>query len=467
MHVRRITAVLLSLSVSFLLLSGSCSSSPGLIQFSEVSESGYLIKNVRLFTGNRTNPILENSDVWIHNGQISEISRNIDPSSLPHTVEVIDGEGKTLLPGFIDFHVHLTAGMLIPWKPMMLPTPEFNQEAALRAGITTVVDAGGLHGQKMDRFVEKSSGKGPSILHSGMGFTVSGGHPQRIVEYIGQMVPFFVRPFLPALGNEYDTNPDSLSEHLASNAHFTKIFLDRIPDTASVLGLESTREIVRRSHEAGKPVIVHVGSNEHLEMAIDAGADGIVHIVYRERIDPTLVRRLKENDMFVVPTIVVWDSVGRFLGEEVYGPYTDLEYSTMPENRRQALENPSYFEQPGDWVNWVADVQNGMEYTRGNVTELHRQGVTILAGTDSPNVGISIGGSYHRELSIYVEAGLSPEQALFSATSEPARILGLDSGLAEQGRPADLVLVNGNPLQDINHTRNIHSVFKHGRRIGF
>lgn len=106
-----------------------------------------------------------------------------------------------------------------------------------------------------------------------------------------------------------------------------------------------------------------------------------------------------------------------------------------------------------------------------NVKTLKDEGVTILAGTDSPNLGIATGGSLHVELAHLVEGGLTPTEALISVTSTPARILrdvfhkNIDFGVIEEGKSADLLLVEGNPTKNIRDTENIIAVFYKGNRL--
>src|SRR5690606_4236971 len=99
---------------------------------------------------------------------------------------------------------------------------------------------------------------------------------------------------------------------------------------------------------------------------------------------------------------------------------------------------------------------NRLERALQSVRDLHAAGVTILAGTDAPNPGTAHGASMHGELELLVEAGLSPAEALAAATSVPAKAFGLgDRGRIAPGLRADLVLVNGDPTQDITATRSI------------
>jgi imidazolonepropionase-like amidohydrolase len=104
-----------------------------------------------------------------------------------------------------------------------------------------------------------------------------------------------------------------------------------------------------------------------------------------------------------------------------------------------------------------------LAYAEAAVTALHRAGVPILAGTDAPSPGLAHGLSIHHELELLVRSGLTPLEALASATSEPARAFGFrDRGRIAEGLRADLVLVNGDPTVDITATRDIVGIWKLG-----
>jgi imidazolonepropionase-like amidohydrolase len=124
---------------------------------------------------------------------------------------------------------------------------------------------------------------------------------------------------------------------------------------------------------------------------------------------------------------------------------------------------------------WAGYFRNSREtYSRvihPNFKILTDKGVTILAGTDSTNLGLATGGSLHVELAHLVEGGLTPPEALISATSTPARILrevfhkNIDFGVIEEGKSADLLLVEGDPTKNIRDTENIIAVFYKGNRL--
>lgn len=189
------------------------------------------------------------------------------------------------------------------------------------------------------------------------------------------------------------------------------------PDQASVDAL------VTAAHAHDKLVVAHASVTGAVATALHAGVDVLTHAPLDRPLDEEAVTRIAQEGRVVVPTL------------------------TMMEGTAAAAPTTSY------------------QAAAQSVSSLHRAGVLLLAGTDAnsqPGVFFAPvhGQSLHHELELLVAAGLSPAQALRSATSSPARVVGLtDRGAVEPGLRADLVLVEGNPLEDISATRSIRRVW--------
>jgi imidazolonepropionase-like amidohydrolase len=311
-----------------------------------------------------------------------------------------------------------------------------------------------------------------------MGFTGKGAHPIPMMDKLKSTYPWFVRPFFPEVVIEIkgvtDKDMERLEKHLDSNPDFTKIFLDDLPDGTPKMRPEIVKEIVKRSHAQGIPVVIHIGRNEDVKVAIDSGADGIAHDVYKEPLDPELAKELAKRKMFVTPTVYVFHNLNDFMNNKNYTHYTKLEWETMYPPSVHALQNPKpYIVTQGDpWGNYYQHFKDSyVRVLHPNVKILKSAGVTIIAGTDAPNLGIATGGSLHVELQHLVEGGLTPTEALISATSTPARTLkqvfhrNVNFGTIEKGKAADLLLVEGDPTKNIKDTENIVAVFYQGDRL--
>nr|MDQ3071594.1 CIA30 family protein [Acidobacteriota bacterium] len=181
-----------------------------------------------------------------------------------------------------------------------------------------------------------------------------------------------------------------------------------------------------------------------------------VHIFTTAAPQADMAARVKVSGAFVVPTLSVNESAsGVASGASLVAGSPFTTFLTAEEKVALNGSFPARANSP-------YRLQHALDATRA----LHAAGVPILAGTDAPNPGTSHGASMHRELELLVRAGLSPVHALIAATSAPARAFGLaDRGRIAAGMRADLVLVTGNPAEDILATRAIEAVWKGGVRL--
>ncbi|HET9031834.1 MAG TPA: CIA30 family protein, partial [Dokdonella sp.] len=184
-----------------------------------------------------------------------------------------------------------------------------------------------------------------------------------------------------------------------------------------------------------------------------AGVDGLAHVFADEPVSNAFLRLAKEHGIFVIPTLSV------------------VSHASVPGDATSLLEDPrisshlSGGQRASLGAKFAALDKVSADSTLAidNVRRLHATGIPILAGTDAGNPGTTHGASLHGELELLVQAGLSPEQALRAATSVPAEVFGMtDRGTIEIGKRADLVLVDGDPSQDIRASRAIETIWKNG-----
>lgn len=347
--------------------------------------------------------------------------------AVPAGATVVDGSGKTLLPGLIDAHVHVYEKAAL--------------EQALAFGVTTVLD------MFTSPDVARQLRADPALDHAdlrsaGILATAPGGHG---TEY-GFAIPTLTRP---------DEAEAWVAARVAEGSDYIKIVFDdgraykrKIPtlDTPTFVA------VVNAAHKAGKLAVVHIGDYDHARLAIDNGADGLVH-VFRDRVpEPDFGARVAQHHAFVTPTIVVTQGL--------YGVKTELgkdpAIAPLLDPRAQAGLNVSF--------RFRAVGEPGV--VAAAIAQLRDAGAAILCGTDAPNPGTAFGASMHEELALLVGAGLTPTAALTAATAAPAARFGLsDRGRIAAGLRADLVLVEGDPTTDITATRRIAGIWRGGQRF--
>ena len=379
------------------------------------------IRNVRVFDGNKVIPSA--TVVFDEKGILS-------PANVPEGATIIDGAGKTLLPGLIDAHTHVFPGSL---------------ERALRFGVTTELDM--FTSADLAEKLKKEQRSGAvsdraDLFSADILVTVAGGHG---AEYFP--IPVY------APGSDPQTFVDA---RIAEGSDYIKL----IYDNGSAFGLKfntltkaDLTALIAAAHKRGKLAVVHISTLQGARDAIEAGADGLAHIFNDVPPDEGFGRFVRAHHAFVVPTLSVNESVsGVGSGASLVADSRMQPYLNATEMNGLKTSFPSRAARPHNIDNASAAVR-----------ELKAAGVPILAGTDAPNPGTAHGASIHRELELLVKTGLTPIEALTAATSAPASAFHLrDRGRIAPGLRADLVLVSGDPTSDILATRDIVAVWKGG-----
>lgn len=224
-------------------------------------------------------------------------------------------------------------------------------------------------------------------------------------------------------------NPkDYVEKAVANGAAYIKVLLF---NTLSI-GKGALRGIVKAAHEKGLRVAVHATEVSTVRQSVDCGADILLHVPMKEKFPVTLAEEIAKKNIVVAPTLVMMET---FAGSGRNG--------YKPEHYKNAEQA---------------------------VRLLRDKGVTILAATDA-NIGsfapaVSYGSSMHRELELLVKAGLTPVEALASATNKVAQVFGIpDLGEVAIGKRAVLVLAEGRPDNDITQSANIKEVWVNGKPI--
>jgi imidazolonepropionase-like amidohydrolase len=402
-----------------------------------------------LLDGNEAPPI-HHSVVIFQNGRITAVG-NRDNTPVPKQAVIIDAGGRTVMPGLIDAHIHIdlighgSYARLYEFMNGMERIEEFMTIAAkqmLRAGVTTGLDLGAPF-QAFDFRERVSRGEipGPRLLLSG---------------------PWITRIDYDIIPDEYEIIINSPQEA----AQRTRELVQRGVDVIKVwegLTAEDYRAVVEVAHEAGIKVHAHLYEPEKIRFAIDAGVDVFQHVgsAGNPPYEDALVAEIAHRNIPVVQTIShrIW----------VYPATVEF-----PER----LFDPVYRkDMPADiYAEFIASVENYRQLSyfaeigreTGNAREAAQQfiggGAVIGVGTDAASPLNMHTEAMWRELSALVESGMKPMEAISAATRTNARILGLEDkiGTIETGKRADIIIVDGNPLRNIEVLDYVDVVIKDG-----
>lgn len=392
------------------------------------AQGSFLVKGARVFDGRRDAGV---ADVLVTGERIAAVGPNL---RVPEGATVIDGAGKTLLPGLIDAHVHAFDSAL---------------RTALVFGVTTTFDQ--FTDPAMADSVRRRQARGEMVdvadLYSaGILVTSPKGHG---TEY-GMVIPTIAK------ASEAQAFVDA---RLAEGSQWIKIVYDAGTTygfTIPTIDRVTLKAVITAAHKRGKLAVVHIGDLESARHAIEDGADGLVHIYTDAATDPAFVNLVKGRRAFIVPTLSVSESISGTASGATLAADTAL---------RAYLVKAAVAGLGGSFPAGGRS-RAKYEHAASAVRALHAAGVPILAGTDAPNPGTWHGVSMHRELQLLVGAGLTPVQALASATSVPAAAFRFsDRGRIASGLRADLLLVDGNPMADILATRRIARIWKRGVEV--
>ncbi|HEX7705804.1 MAG TPA: CIA30 family protein [Thermoanaerobaculia bacterium] len=384
-----------------------------------------VFRNARVFDGAR---VIE-ADVLVRGDRIADVGKTL---SAPEGAMVVDGRGKTLMPGLIDSHIHAFGNAL---------------EQALIFGVTTELDmftdAGMARSMREQQAAGGASGRA-DLFSAGTLVTAPGGHGTQY----GIPIPTIAAP---------EQAQEFVDARIAEGSDWIKI----VYDDGSAYGMstptvseKTMRAVIAAAHARKKLAVVHIGTLAAARQAIDAGADAIVHLFIDRAPDAEFGTFVAGRGAFVIPTLVVLKSVtGSAGGESLAGDAAIAPY--LDAGARAILQQAFPRRKDRPQVSYAA--------AEATVRQLAAANVPILAGSDAPNPGTAHGAALHRELELLVAAGLTPLQALTAATSAPAKAFRLDDrGRIAKGLRADLLLVEGDPTRDITATRRIAGIWKGG-----
>lgn len=424
-----------------------------------------LIRGGRLIDGTG-GPPLDNASVLIENDKIQRIFSEGETVNAP-AARVIDANGGSILPGFIDTQVHLvilsggSTSSPLEFMPERILT---DLRASLFWGVTTVRSAGDTLTWILRLRDSERSGRpaSPRLYAVGPMLTAMGGYP------VNFLPPAVATEAARQLGNA-DEAKAVVQELVAQKVDMLKVVYQEggQPDQFQRLPIALLQYLVGAAHSHGLRVSVRAGSLSELKDAVRAGADGIEHDA-TEPLDREAIQLMLEHGTFYCSSLIAKyagtlsiDDVDEILNTG------DVARSVTAEVRDGLLRHEGYFFERKSRPEALTYHRISMAMSESNTYAAAKGGVKIVLGTAAGEPLVFHGLALHDELRLMVAAGLTPMQAIVAGTRSSAEYLGIDGSLGtiEAGKLADIVIVRGDPLTDIRATRNVLQVIRGGRVI--
>lgn len=425
--------------------------------------------------GTLTNPhgaaSIENAVIIVEAAKIVKVAKR-NEIEIPAGAETINAEGKWIIPGLIDSHVHFFQSGGLYTRPDVIDlrkhVPYAEQELAqirdrlpdtfaryLRCGITSVVDVGGPFWNFQVRELAQQSDLAPRVAVAGP--LISTYQPEALTTTDPPIIKVTSIEEVRAL----------VQRQVEKRADLIKIWYIVRQGQTPEDNLHLVKATIEESHRSGVRVAVHATQLETAKAAVIAGADVLVHSVTDKEVDEEFIELLKEKHVIYIPTLVVFEGYSEVFSQQIKltvpehniaNPFVvsslfDLRHlpqEEIPERVLNNLNNPEPVSPNPTLLN--------------NLKRLQDAGVTIATGTDAGNIGTLHGPAIFREFELMTEAGLSPKEILTASTINGAKVMGQQEelGSIEEGKLADMVILNSDPMLDIQNTSDIHLVFKNG-----
>jgi imidazolonepropionase-like amidohydrolase len=393
------------------------------------------ITNARLVDGNGGDPISGATIVIADDGRIEQASAGIEP---PRGATVMDVDGRTVMPGLIDCHVHFMIDLepmhelaQMPLSLKILRAAD-NARKTLDAGVTSVRDAGGSPlGLKMAAhsglipaprmkiavsILSQTGGHGDFLLPSGVHFPMGMPHEGNLPEWPSPVC------------DGVDEVRKTVRATLRAGADVIKlcssggVLSPSDEPTSTQFSPEEIRVMVYEAAAEGKTCMAHAQSTQGILNAVEAGVESIEHGVY---MDESVVDEMTKRGTFLVPTLLP--------AETIFDLAREKPGAVLPQSLKKA-----------------ADV---FPHHRASFRMAVEAGVRIAMGTDA---AVCPHGENARELGLMVDGGMTPMQALVAATKTASEAIHSDAevGTLEPGKLADLLVVDGDPLSDVGVLAN-------------
>lgn len=434
--------------------------------------SSALLQNARIFVGN--GEVIESGAVLIRKGKIEAIYRGASPDPKSLAAEAIDAAGKTILPGLIDVHVHLGASGGFyddPAEGFAKDATARELKAYLFSGVTAVRSTGDRLDDMLKLRARVNTGEelASELFLCGPLFTAEGGHGTEYAKFMPETMRAgfnaqFVRT--PASADEARQQVDALAKQRVDA--IKGVLEAGVPGYAFTrMDVGILRAVVEAAHAHQLPVAIHTGNAADAADAVALAADSVEHGSAIDEIPDALFAEMQAKQIAYDPTLSVMEGMTSFARGDTTLLTRSLTQQVTPKTLLEGTQHAGSSEQLRPLREGLAHHPMKLEIASANLLKAWRAGVTLVTGTDAGNPLVLHGPTVQREIELWVAAGVPVDVALQAATANAAKLLHADAriGTIETGKDATLLVVDGNPLQDVHALSAISIVFLKGERV--
>ena len=422
----------------------------------EIPADVILFRNANLIDGNGAAP-LKQTDLLVQDGIIAAVGHNLQANG----AQVVDLTGKTVMPSLISAHVHVGTLKGTGTKAENYTRTNILLQLTKYAsyGVNTIqvmgtdrplLFTGGLRDSSLKGLLP-----GARLYSAGYGFgTPQGGPPAEMG---------MDQVYRPVNAAQVPAEMDSLA---LLHPSVVKMWVDDFNGQYPKMDPSVYKAIITEAHRHGLRAAAHVYYLADARRLVASGIDLFAHSIRDSVIDDELVQQMKARNVVYIPTLSLdefayiyarkpdWINDAFFKASLEPGVY---EMITSEKYQNDIRNSPSYAKS-------VAAFETALH----NLKKLHAAGILIALGTDSGAMPVRAQGfSEHLELELMVQAGLTPLQAITTATRNASQVLKIDKnyGTLEKGKSADMIILRANPATDIRNTRTIEAVYKAGQLV--